>query len=70
MRLDEAEHLLTTTDLKIDEISTRIGFHDKSYFMKKFHEQYQMTPARYRRLQKKKAAKETSAEKSEKGRTE
>ncbi len=61
MRLEEAEHLLTTTDLKIDEISSRIGFHDKSYFMKKFHEQYQMTPARYRRLQKKKTEEEPSA---------
>ncbi len=58
MRLEQAEHLLTTTDLKIDEISAEIGFHDKSYFMKKFHEQYQMTPARYRRMQKKKAAEQ------------
>lgn len=47
-RLNKAAVFLASTDLKIYEIAGKIGFDNPNYFMKKFQEQYGMTPSRYR----------------------
>ncbi len=50
MRMEKAEELLLTTDLTIEQISQLVGFHDKSWFQKKFKEIYNNTPSKYRKL--------------------
>jgi YesN/AraC family two-component response regulator len=47
-RLQEAERLLTNTNLSISEISNKIGYSKPSYFYKLFKEHYNMTPMEYR----------------------
>ena len=54
IRLEESCRLLRTSDYSIEEISSLIGFKDKSYFNRKFKEQYQLTPAKWRKSQTKK----------------
>lgn len=49
IRMEQATHLLLTSDLLIEEISSAIGFRDKSWFMHKFKEIYHMTPSQYRK---------------------
>ncbi len=50
IRLEKAEELLLTSDLTMEQISREVGFHDKSWFQKKFKEAYQETPSKYRAL--------------------
>ena len=54
IRLEESCRLLRTSKYSIEEISSLIGFKDKSYFNRKFKEQYQLTPAKWRKYQTKK----------------
>ena len=54
IRLEESCRLLKTSDYSIEEISSLIGFKDKSYFNRKFKEQYQLTPAKWKKSQSKK----------------
>lgn len=54
IRLEESCRLLRTSNYAIEEISSLIGFKDKSYFNRKFKEQYQLTPAKWRKFQMKK----------------
>lgn len=54
IRLEESCRLLRTSKYSIEEISSLIGFKDKSYFNRKFKEQYQLTPAKWRKSQMKK----------------
>ena len=54
IRLEESCRLLRTSNYSIEEISSLIGFKDKSYFNRKFKEQYQLTPAKWRKSQMKK----------------
>lgn len=49
-RVARAEHLLTTTDLSISEVSHAVGFCDQSYFGLVFRRFAKVTPAQYRRL--------------------
>jgi len=49
MRLDQAAHMLMTTEMTIEQIASAVGFHDKSWFMHCFKQSYGMTPAQYRR---------------------
>lgn len=49
IRLEQSLYLLRTSELTIEEIALEIGFHDKSYFMKKFKEYYGVTPSKYRK---------------------
>jgi transcriptional regulator GlxA family with amidase domain len=50
-RLDEARHLLRTTDLSIADIAPKLGFHSDSYLYRSFRSAYGMTPAQYRKSQ-------------------
>lgn len=49
LRLKEAERLLRTTGLTIDDIAVRIGYQNKGYFYKIFEEKHHMTPAKFRK---------------------
>lgn len=52
IRLEQAEILLTTTDMNIDDIADNVGYHNKGYFYKIFVEKYAVTPAKYRKQSK------------------
>lgn len=49
VRVKEARKLLETTDLKIYEISSRVGYNDVDYFHRKFKKFTGASPAEYRR---------------------
>ncbi|MBO2942379.1 response regulator [Paenibacillus sp. F411] len=48
LRMKEAARLLVETDLKIREISERVGFEDAAYFGSVFRKRFKMTPGQYR----------------------
>lgn len=48
LRMETACHKLKTTDKKVYEISTEIGYLDPAYFIKVFKRQFGMTPQEYR----------------------
>ena len=48
LRLRAAAELLEQTDDSITEISSRLGFENRSYFYRIFRDQYGVTPAEYR----------------------
>lgn len=48
-RLTLATDLLTSTHLKIYEVSEQVGYQTVDYFTKKFKEKYQLTPNQYRK---------------------
>jgi AraC-like DNA-binding protein len=48
MRVREAKSLLEETDLSIEEVSTRTGFHSSSHFEKIFRSYMNMSPLKYR----------------------
>lgn len=50
LRLKMASTLLRDTELTVDEISERTGFHDISYFSKVFKRKLSYTPSEYRRI--------------------
>lgn len=50
LRLMMASTLLRDTELPVDEICDRTGFHDISYFSKVFKKKLYYTPSEYRRL--------------------
>jgi AraC family L-rhamnose operon regulatory protein RhaS len=50
LRLSMASTLLRDTELSVDEICERTGFHDISYFSKVFKKKLQLTPSEYRRI--------------------
>jgi len=49
LRLDSAKHLLSGTDLTIDQISHRTGFQTVQYFCTVFQKELQTTPGSYRK---------------------
>lgn len=49
LRLENAQKLLKTTKLTVDEIAEQVGYHNKGYFYKIFVEKYGMTPAKLRK---------------------
>lgn len=49
MRLRRAEKLLSTTDLKVEEIGLRCGFREMSYFARSFRKEYGANPLSYRK---------------------
>lgn len=48
LRMDRACHLLRTTEKKVYEISTEVGYLDPAYFIKVFKRQFGVTPQDYR----------------------
>lgn len=49
IRLNRAEALVRETDLKMDEIVSACGYHNKGYFYELFRRKFGMTPAELRR---------------------
>lgn len=49
-RMEEACRLLRETDLKIEEISDRVGYGDPAFFWSTFRKLMGQTPARFRRV--------------------
>lgn len=52
IRMEEAIHRLLTTDYTIAEISTIVGYQDRSHFSRNFREYTGMTPKQYRKMYK------------------
>jgi AraC-like DNA-binding protein len=50
LRMTEVHQLLALTDIKIQEIATRVGFEDTGYFHRLFKKTHKMTPSEYREL--------------------
>ena len=50
IKLREAERMLIATDMSITEIGECVGFSTSAYFIAKFREAHNMTPAKYRKL--------------------
>ncbi len=48
LRLQLASHLLLKTNIKISEIATQIGYTNSTYFIRRFHKQYGISPMQYR----------------------
>lgn len=44
-RLDQAKTLLATTDLRINEVAERCGFHNPTFFYKKYKEKFNRLPS-------------------------
>lgn len=49
IRLKNAHKLLLSTDMTIDSIAEKVGYHNKGYFYKIFVEKYGVTPAKLRK---------------------
>ncbi len=49
VRLSHAVSLLEDTDLRIPDIALKCGFENIGFFIKKFKERFNITPARYRK---------------------
>lgn len=47
-RMKQAAYLLSTTNMKVIEISMAVGYENISYFHKIFHQEFGMTPRKYR----------------------
>lgn len=47
-RLNKAAALLTTTNMKVNEIALQIGYESPSYFMRVFKRHYKLTPQEFR----------------------
>jgi transcriptional regulator GlxA family with amidase domain len=50
LRIEEAKHLLETSDQAVDEICFAIGYEDPSFFRRLFKRRTGVAPARYRRV--------------------
>jgi transcriptional regulator GlxA family with amidase domain len=50
LRVEEAKHLLETTDTPVDEISYAAGYSDASFFRRLFKRLTGLTPSRYRKM--------------------
>lgn len=48
-KLHQAAELLQTTDLKLEDVCSEIGYKDSRQFIRNFKEQYSITPAKYRK---------------------
>jgi signal transduction histidine kinase/ligand-binding sensor domain-containing protein/DNA-binding response OmpR family regulator len=51
IRLKQAAHLLSSTNLTVSEIFYRTGFNNQSYFFREFKKRYQCAPNEYRAQQ-------------------
>jgi YesN/AraC family two-component response regulator len=52
VRLEQAQHLLTTGNMSVQEIMYACGFVTKTYFYREFQKKYGATPGEFRRSQK------------------
>lgn len=49
LKLQDAKHLLISTDLTVTEISFTVGFNDTSYFISMFKKKFGISPLQYRK---------------------
>lgn len=49
MRLEEAKHMLESSDLPIEAIANEVGYEDAGFFSRLFRRHVNLTPAQYRR---------------------
>ncbi len=49
LRIEEAKHMLETTDTPIDEIAAEVGYEDPRFFSRLFRRQVHLSPAQYRK---------------------
>ncbi|GGX68228.1 GlxA family transcriptional regulator [Saccharospirillum salsuginis] len=49
LRLEEAKHILETSDVAIDVVAEEVGYQDAAFFSRKFQQKVGITPAQYRR---------------------
>lgn len=49
-RFETAAHLLTETDLAVEEIALDVGYENLSYFFRQFKSRYGVTPRAYRMM--------------------
>lgn len=49
LRLEEAKHMLETTDLPIEAIANEVGYEDAGFFSRLFKRKIDLTPAQYRK---------------------
>lgn len=52
LRMEKAQELLTKTDKKIADIASEVGYQHENSFIRKFREYKEMTPGKYRKLNK------------------
>ncbi|PWE33386.1 transcriptional regulator [Maritimibacter sp. 55A14] len=48
MRVEEAKHLLETTEMPVDQVAIEVGYEDPNFFRRLFKRRVGVTPARYR----------------------
>ncbi|MCZ0812013.1 helix-turn-helix domain-containing protein [Roseovarius sp. EGI FJ00037] len=48
MRIEEAKHLLETSEAAIDQVAIEVGYEDSNFFRRLFKRRVGVTPARYR----------------------
>ncbi|MBT3319858.1 MAG: helix-turn-helix transcriptional regulator [Clostridia bacterium] len=51
LRLEQAEYLLKTTDLSVEAIAKRVGYHSLFAFSSLFHRRHECTPTQFRKTQ-------------------
>ena len=51
-RLEQAQQLLATGDLKVEEVSQQVGFSNRSYFAEAFRKKFGVNPGDYARQQR------------------
>ncbi len=49
LRMQQACHLLETTQLSVKEVMAQVGFNDKSHFTREFKRCYGQSPSQYRK---------------------
>ena len=49
LRLEEAKHLLESSDNSIENIANEVGYEDAGFFSRLFRRQVSLTPAQYRK---------------------
>lgn len=52
LRMDKAKKLLTETELRVVEVSQRVGYENEKHFMKLFKKEYGVSPTEYRKNMK------------------
>lgn len=48
IRINEAERLIVSTDMSINEVAAQVGFANPSYFITQFKKQFKISPKKYR----------------------
>ncbi|MBO0603486.1 response regulator [Sporosarcina sp. E16_3] len=53
IRMDSAKYHILTTNMKINDICTTVGYHNISYFVRSFREHFGSSPEKYRQMERK-----------------